>query len=236
LGLEILRYASYEVLFLVSFVLAAIGLLCGFGVSDYVTVSSKKKAKFSSSQLLESRIFWYSAITMCIAILYSGMISFIVLYGKQLGVGNPGNFFLVYAVSLVISRPYAGRFLDVNGPMKIVAFGYAALAISFLLLFAAHDSVGFLTAAFFMGAGIGTVWSCTLTMAINRVETFRRGVANGTILTAFDLGVGLGSITLGWVTTQVGLSYMYLLSGVFTLVPLFLFYWTDAKENKAHSE
>lgn len=49
-----------------------------------------------------------------------------------------------------------------------------------------------------------------MAMAIKRVEPFRRGAANGILMSANDLGIGLGSVLLGILSSKIGMSAMYL--------------------------
>lgn len=165
-----------------------------------------------------------------VAIVYGGIVSFITLYGKEIGIQNAGVYFLVYALILLFIRPYAGRNFDHNGPLKIMPVGFAALALSFVLLFLAQGYFLFIASAVAMGVGFGIVQPTSIAMAINRVAPFRRGAANGTIFSAFDLGIGLGSIFLGFLSSKVGLPYMYLISGLIVLVPMVMFHLKEAKE------
>ncbi|RYD03053.1 hypothetical protein N752_21825 [Desulforamulus aquiferis] len=81
-----------------------------------------------------------------------------------------------------------------------------------------------------MGVGFGIIHPTAMAMAINKVQPFRRGAANGTIFSAFDLGIGLGSILLGILSKEVGLAFMYLTCAFVILIPMLLFYLKDAKE------
>jgi len=110
-----------------------------------------------------------------------------------------------------------------------MAAGFISIALSFVILFASHGLAMFLLSAVAMGIGFGIVQPTAMAMAINRVAPFRRGAANGTIFSAFDLGIGLGSILLGFLSKKVGLSYMYLTCSFIILIPLVLFYLKDAR-------
>ncbi len=231
LGLYILNLYGFSPLFSASFAVAAAGLIFVAGIT-YRENKSQGKIKISLDSFLEPRVFSLSAILFFVAVVYGGIVSFITLYGKELGVNNAGTFFLAYALTLVVVRPIAGRAFDKNGPGLIMAVGFGAVSLSFVLLFAAHGNVMFLLSAVAMGIGFGTVHPTIMAMAINRVAPYRRGAANGTIFSAFDLGIGIGSIILGFVSKMIGLSYMYLSCGFIILIPLIMFYLKDAREYK----
>lgn len=224
LGLLILNHAGFMVLFSSSSLLAAAALICVLAITFKETHAARKPVEMRIDTLFENRVLLYAVITFFIALLYSSIISFVILLGKEIGITNPGSYFLAYASTLILSRPYAGKALDANGPKTIMAIGFASLALSFVLLFCAADNLAFILSGLFLGIGFGIVQPTTLALAINRVEPFRRGAANGTIFTAFDLGVGLGSILLGILSEHAGLSYMYLTCAFLVIIPLFLFY------------
>lgn len=230
LGLVIVSHTSFTVLFTSSSLLAAAALVCVLAITFKETAAAhtQQPVEIRLTTLFETRVLIYAVITFFIAILYSSIISFVTLLGKELAIANPGSYFLAYASTLILSRPYAGKALDSSGPKTIMAIGFAALALSFLLLFFASSYVGFILSGLCLGIGFGIVQPTTLALAINRVEPLRRGAANGTIFTAFDLGVGLGSILLGLLSEYAGLATMYLICALLVIIPLVLFYGQNA--------
>lgn len=228
LGLYIINLAGFTHLFNISFGLALAGAVCILAIS-YRESSPQKKAGISLETFFEPKVFSLSWIMFFTALVYGGIVSFITLYGEQIGIKNAGTYFLAYAVTLMFIRPLAGRYFDKNGPARIMAAGFICIALSFVLLFVSKGLVMFLLSAVAMGIGFGIVQPTAMAMAINRVAPFRRGAANGTIFSAFDLGIGLGSILLGLLSKFVGLSFMYLTCGFIILIPMALFYLKDAK-------
>ncbi|AEG60846.1 MFS transporter [Desulforamulus ruminis] len=228
-GLLILDRTSFSMLFIAGFIIAVAGLLASQGIAYRHEVKGKIRSKLSFSDFFEPKVYSLSWIMFFTAVVYGGIVSFITLLGKKIGVGNPGIYFLIYALTLLLVRPYAGKTFDRKGPLPIMAAGFVAIALAFVLLFAARGEWLFSASAVAMGIGFGIVHPTAMAMAINRVEPFRRGAANGTLFSAFDLGIGLGSILLGILSEKVGLSYMYLTCAVIILIPLTLFYLKDAK-------
>ena len=220
LGVEILQRFGFSILFIISFCFAALGFLFAWGIEHQAV---DKSASTKSIILFEPKVFSFASIMFFVAGLYSGVLSFIVLFGKEIGIENPGSYFLAFAAALFLSRPYAGRILDQEGPVKIMLIGFAAMAASFLFLFLADGIILFMTSAVLFGVGFGIIQPTALTMAINKVGPLQRGVANGTIMTAFDLGVGCGAILLGMISSSVGLSMMYLGSCFTVIIPLVIF-------------
>ncbi|QGG49041.1 MFS transporter [Heliorestis convoluta] len=197
------------------------------------TASAKEARKsqrtISIDSFFERRVLSLSGIMFFTAFVYGGIVSFITLFGKEIGIVNAGTYFLIYAVALMVVRPIAGKIFDREGPQRIMTVGFVALLLSFLLLFMAQGMTLFVLSALFMGLGFGIVQPSILAIAINRVEPHRRGATNGTLFSAFDLGIGFGSIILGMLSEMVGLATMYLICGLITVLPLLLFYRNNGK-------
>ncbi|MFZ5643633.1 MAG: MFS transporter [Bacillota bacterium] len=228
LGLYIMNQAGFSSLFTASVIIAAAGLISILGIS-YQENRPEAKTGIKLESFFEPRVFSLSWIMFFTALVYGGIVSFITLYGNEIGIKNAGTYFLAYAITLMFIRPLAGRYFDRNGPVKIMAAGFIAIALSFVILFAARGDFLFLLSAAAMGIGFGIVQPTAMAMAINRVAPYRRGAANGTIFSAFDLGIGLGSILLGLLSKVAGLSYMYLSCSFIILIPMVLFYLKDGK-------
>ncbi|MFZ5648725.1 MAG: MFS transporter [Bacillota bacterium] len=235
LGLYILNAAGFNTLFIASFAVAVAGVLLVLGIS-YREIKNPEKVKISLDSFFEPRVFSLSGILFFTAVVYGGIVSFITLYGKELGIKNAGTYFLAYALTLMLVRPVAGKAFDKNGPKLVMAVGFGAIFLSFLLLFSASGPELFILSAVAMGIGFGAVHPSVMAMAINKVPPSRRGAANGTIFSSFDLGIGIGSIILGFVSKMFGLSYMYLSCSFIILVPLVIFFLKDAREYKTGTE
>ncbi|MCR4921077.1 MAG: MFS transporter, partial [Bacteroidaceae bacterium] len=78
--------------------------------------------------------------------------------------------------------------------------GVLVSVLGYLLFAAVHNPVGYYGAALIIGLGNGHMFPAFQTMFINLAPNSLRGTANGTLLTAWELGVGLGIIVGGVVT------------------------------------
>ena len=227
LGLTIMGEDRFSALFLAS----GVSIATAFVLANFIRFPETPliKRSLSFNAIFERKVFPISIVMFLTTFVYGGIISFIVIYGTQIGIKNGGLFFLVYAVALSLSRPYAGKMLDRQGPKVVTLIGFPLLILGFILLAASKNVALFSLAAIILGAGNGMVWPTLQTMIINMVEPHRRGVANSTYMSALDLGIGGGSIVLGWLAGFTSISIMYLLCGLLTIVPLLYFNFFVAK-------
>lgn len=156
-------------------------------------------------------------------IIFGGVLSYITVYSKEIGIVNGGLYFLVNSIGVAFTRLFAGRILDKHGPKPVILFGFISLALGFIALSVSRGMSLFLLAAFFIGLGNGTIMPTLQTMVINMVEPECRGVANSTFFAATDIGIGGGSIVLGWISGLTSLKTMFLFSGLFIVIPFTVF-------------
>ncbi len=219
LGLVLLEQAGFKILFLTS---AALALAAALVVSR-VKVPPVASQGGPPPALFEPRAWHPSLIAFFMTISYGGVVTFLTLYAAERNITNIGLFFTFYAVALMLIRPFAGMVADRRGPALVVVPGLLATALATLLLSLAGNFHVFLIAGVLYGLGFGSVQPTLQAMAVAGVAPNRRGAANGTFFSAFDLGIGLGSTLLGAVAQFTGFAGMYAAASLFSLVGLIVF-------------
>jgi predicted MFS family arabinose efflux permease len=96
------------------------------------------------------------------------------------------------------------------------------------------DLIGVIVSAVLYGIGFGSAQPALQAATIRLARSDRKGVANATISTANDLGIGLGAIMLGWVSQYTSYQVLFAVSAVsvaFSLI-LFTFFMKRFLKNK----
>nr|WP_279588698.1 MFS transporter [Brooklawnia cerclae] len=133
-------------------------------------------------------------------------------------------FFLVYAIIVLASRPWAGRLMDARTEHHIVYPAMAVFACGLVLIGQAATGAVLLVAAALCGLGFGNIQSAFQT-AIARTTPLRRlGQANSTYFIFFDLTLGVGPYLLGLVIPTLGYRRLFDLLAVVVLVGIPLYY------------
>jgi predicted MFS family arabinose efflux permease len=83
--------------------------------------------------------------------------------------------------------------------------------------------IGVLVSAVLYGIGFGSAQPAFQSATILLARPDRKGVANATITTANDLGIGLGAIMLGWVSQYSSYQVLFAVSAGSVVVSLLLF-------------
>jgi predicted MFS family arabinose efflux permease len=220
LGIAIVKHANYQAMFYSGMGIGLAGLLLACFVLPPHIVSRKQ---FKWSGLIEPVTVPVSMVQLILNLAYGGLLSYVAMFGKQIGVGNPGQFFLFFAIGMGLSRLWSGKVFDRKGPTLLLRSGFALLVAGFVLLAASKNSLLYLLAAFVIGTGNGITMPTFQAMINAVVPGERRGAANSTFFASFDVGIGLGMVLTGRLADTAGLRVSYLACGGVVLCAIILF-------------
>ncbi len=218
LGLWILHNYSFHTLFLIATGLSIVALLLMF----VTRVPFQPKAGKGRLELFEKSVLPITAAIFFLAVAYGGITSFLPLFAVSIEV-NAGIFFLVYAVSLTLIRPVAGKLSDRHGEVFVIVPALVVTVAALIVLSLSTGLNGILAAALLYGIGFGSALPALQAATLRLVHPDRKGVANASFLTAFDLGIGVGAILLGWVSQYTGYQALFTFSAVSVVVSLLVF-------------
>lgn len=172
------------------------------GRNEGTTLSKEIAPSGRRSSVLLASMFERSALLpagllMLFTCCYGGILTYVVLYGQQLGIANGGIFFLLSSGASILVRPLAGKLFDRKGPAYVLVPGIVLGIVALSLLSAATGFFLFVLSAFVYGLSFGAVQPYMLAWTIQRALPERRGAANSTFLIGMDVGVAAGSALLG---------------------------------------
>lgn len=233
LGLAIMSRFGFSQVFIISATSVIIAFLVATPIKFHKPTPGKEgsgtKSFFEKSAITPATIIFFVTMT------YGAIVSFIALYAAEKGIENIGLFFTVYALSLMISRPYFGKLSDRKGYAAAVLPGIIAVLVTMFLLYFANSLGAFLVAGFIYGIGFGATQPVLQAMAVRNVPPQRRGSSNATFFVGFDLGIGVGSILWGIIAELVGFQTIYLLAMIPAVIGLLVFLKTSKKYSESKS-
>ncbi len=221
-ALMIINRLSFDFMFVIAGIISLAGFLCAAFIK-YPKVKKQTFTKLSFDSLIEKSALPVSLAVLLIIITYGGLLSFISIYGKQIGIRNPGIFFIVYATGIALSRIFSGKVFDRKGPRPIIIYGSLMLMIGFPILAFVQNYVGFLVAALLLGTGNGVFVPTCQAMVDKLASPERRGIANSTFFTAFDLGAGIGMFFMGLLSDMITISRSFLVCSFICLLAFIIF-------------
>ena len=201
---------DFDLLFCCSMAAAFLGVLCVAGIhvetppqAPSATVSNTNK-KLNRFFLLDG---WPQGIAIaCYSFAYGIVSTYVAIYGREmLGIkAGSGLFFALLASGLIISRLFGSRSLRRGRVLHNATIGTTLSAVGYLFFAALHNDIGYYGCAILVGLGNGHLWPAFQTMFVNLGTASRRGVANASLLTSWDLGVGLGVVIGGSLIEHFG--------------------------------
>ncbi|OES45290.1 MFS transporter [Domibacillus iocasae] len=236
-GLFIMNKWGIGMGFTVCMTVAFISLLISFSLKKDEAASEKPAGKFkldlSPGNLIEKSALPIALTGTFFAIVYSAILSFVSVYAQELHIGEAaGFFFVVYAVVIVLSRPFTGRWFDLYGANAIVYPSIVLFAAGMLLLSQAGGTGLFLIAAGVIGLGWGTLFPGFQTIAISKARPEKKALATATFLSLFDLGIGFGSFVVGIVAAGLGFKMLYAACAVYVLAGLIVYYFVQKNKTE----
>ena len=231
LGIILSRHVGFKVIFIVTSIVAAISFAMSFIVSEPTRRAPKQDdvktvKSFHISNFLEFKAIPISIIVLVVGFNYSAVLTFISLYSKQLHLEETASFFfLVYAITVIVSRPFSGRLLDMRGAHLVVYPCLLIFAIGMLLLSQASHGITLLLAGAIIGLGYGNFLSCGQAISIKGVPTHRLGLATATYYIFLDVGFGVGPYIFGSLVPFTGYRGLYLMMAMVILATIILYYF-----------
>ncbi|MDP4163514.1 MAG: MFS transporter, partial [Bacillota bacterium] len=240
IGIMTIQQFGPTILFTFSVVGALGSLLTGMSVK--LSQRNHMKQAHSSSPFSFRAFFETSAVPISIvgsffALVYSSILSFVSVYANDIHLGTVSSlFFVVYAVVLLISRPFTGKWFDLRGANIIVFPSIILFALGMFILSKSGSAGSFLFSAGLIGLGWGTIFPTFQTIAIQDAAPHKRGLATATFLSIFDTGIGLGSFIVGVAVAKIGFRSFYFLSSFYIMAGVILYYYLHARKQKAAEE
>lgn len=230
-GLQIVQHGTYTGLFLLTVALSA----TGFFLAIFIVYKPEKKTPepMSINRFIAPQALSVSFCSSLASFAYGGILSFITLYAVSLGMETAASlFFVVYAIILLGARFVTGRLFDRFGENVVLYPTLALFVIGLVLLSQASSLFIFLLAAVLMGAGFGSVLPSFQTLAVQSVSRKQAVQATSTFYILYDLGIGVGSYTLGFAVAGFGFSVMYIISAIIVIVAILSYYWLHHRKLK----
>lgn len=226
-------YYSFDVIF---YVAIGTGLL---GFIFAATIKSKNMADRSVKQPMAfDRFFLFEGFYagLCLLLMgipYGMVVTYIAIFGKELGIlSGVGIFFTIMAVGLTVSRLIGGKMVDNGKLTQVIAYGTAICLVAFFALAGInkihHHNVLivilFYVISLLLGVGYGMIFPAYNALFVNLAPNNRRATASSTYMTSWDIGIGIGLISGGWLAdAKGGLPLAYLVGGIAVTLSLGFF-------------
>ena len=210
LGLTLVGIISFTSLFLISAALGFVAFLLSTIIRYKKVEESVHQTVTVKFDIFEKTAVQPSVLLFFITVTFGGIASFLPLYATQKGIASIELYFLVYAIFLMVSRTFAGKIYDKKGHLYVFLPGTVLIFVAMLLLSWLPSTFVMLIAAALYGLGFGSVQPALQAWAVDKSPDNRKGMANATFFSFFDLGIGIGAMVFGQLASFYGYHAIYL--------------------------
>ncbi len=159
-----------------------------------------------------------------------GFLAFASLHAEQVGLARTSVPLAVYGVVVVVCRVAFAKVPDRLPALPLGAVALAAIAAGMALAAASATPVGFLLGAALMGLGVSFSTPAFFSAIFATARPSERGAASGTASACIDLGLGGGSVALGFLAESHGIPWGF---GVAAGIALAGSVWTLSLSRRA---
>ena len=170
---------------------------------------------------------------LLLSIPYGMTTNYVAMYAKQIGINaTTGYFFTFMAIGMAISRIFSGKIVDRGKITQVISAGLYLVVFSFFLLSACVYLISwnnmvctivFFSVALLLGVGFGIMFPAYNTLFVNLAPNSQRGTATSTYLTSWDVGIGIGMLTGGYIAEVSTFDKAYLFGACLTIVSMLYF-------------
>ena len=226
-GLLMYQYFhSYDIVFIIALLTSGIGLYINSTVKLKERIIQTKICHLSLDRFILLK-GWSIGITLaCLAFSYGIISTYLAIYGKEElhMTSGTGIFFAILCFGLMTSRIIGARTLRRNMIVLNCSLGIIISLFGYFIFAAFHNYWGYYGSALIIGLGNGHMFPAMQNMFISLAASSQRGTANSTLLTSWDIGIGLGvlfggsfvgwfgytsAFWLAWVVNALGVSFFF---------------------------
>ncbi|PLS15615.1 MFS transporter [Bacillus sp. M6-12] len=221
LGLFLVDSISFTLFFSICAILGLIAFLLSARINYVKGINPVAKAKrwdvYEKTALKPSILLFFITVT------FGGIATFLPLYTDEKGISGIQWYFFLYAMAVLLSRTFAGKLYDLKGHRFLFLPGAVLIFIAMLLLAWLPNSTILYIAAVLYGLGFGSLQPALQTWAIENAPLNRKGMANATFFSFFDLGVGVGAMFFGQIGHSLGYVSIYASAAISVLIAILIY-------------
>ena len=235
LGLFLSNAIPFHILFLICSFLGLLAFILAIQIR-YKKVEKKEKTESTTFKvdIYEKNALMPSVLLFFVTVTFGGIATFLPLYTAEKHIAGIQWYLLIYALALMVTRTFAGRLYDKKGHQAIFIPGAFMIIVAMILLSWLPSTLVLFVAAFCYGLGFGSVQPALQAWAMEKTPINRKGMANATFFSFFDLGIGIGAMVFGQIGDLFGYFSIYITSACSVTLSILLYIAILLKDRRKH--
>lgn len=226
---------GFTPMFLIATGLGTLGLICTAHVKECPKQSPLEHPQNKTDQfwslLKNARILVPAIVLVLIGLSFGGLITFVPLYIREVGVElNVGLFYTAAAIASFAIRLIVGPASDRYGRGIFISLSLVLYALAMVMLWQASSAETFLLAGAIEGCGAGTLIPMIAALMADRSHPDERGRTFGVCMLGFDAGIALAGPLLGAIANQISYRGIFGIAAGMAVLGLIVFLTQSSKD------
>lgn len=225
LGSWLTMVFDINMMFYVSSAFALLSILILMNMKE--TLQNKERFHFNllklkKKDIVDWNVFPSAFIVMLAYLSYGAILTLIPDWTTHLGISNKGFFFIVFTLSSILVRVFAGKMSDKYGRVKVINIGLIGLAIAMMSISWSDSILTLAISSSVFGMSMGILGPALNAWTVDLSSPQHRGKAMATMYIALEIGIGGGALMAGWIYQDV-LSHIpkiFILTGIVAILGL----------------
>ena len=162
-----------------------------------------------------------------------GATSYVAMFSRERGIHPDSLYFSAFSLTIILIRVFGAHLGDRLDARAILYPAFLTVPASFFVLSIADSPALVVLSAILFGFGLGAGYPAFATFILGVTESRNRARTFGSILWAFDIGMGTGSLLVGILGERFGLGRAFAVAGIVSCLASPIFALASRRLRKA---
>lgn len=216
-GLQVQDNMSSKASFLTIFGITVAALICVSCCRIHYPKVERKK--FSIKDTIYGPAVPFMLNMMFLMIPYGAVIAYSSILAQEKNITAYLPYFYIFLVAgMLVSKLSTQKLIDAGKHRILVYASLVVLVVTMISFLFLSTGVHLLAAGFFFGLGYGILQPLFQAFVTGTTPAPKRGVANATYMLSYDIGIGIGSLLMGFMQESIGLTTGFAVTAIAYLV------------------
>lgn len=212
-GIQVQNRMSSRASFLTVFAITVVAFICV--ACCRIKYPKVQRKKFSMKDSIYKPAFPFMFNMMFLMIPYGAVIAYSSILAQEKNLTSYLPYFYIFLViGMLLSKLSTQKMIDAGKHRILVYVSLIILVLTMISYVSLNTGVHLLAAGFFFGLGYGILQPLFQSFVTGTTPAPERGVANATYMLSYDIGIGIGSLLMGFMQESIGLSFGFALTAV----------------------
>lgn len=160
---------------------------------------------------------------------YGGVTSYTAIIALQRHIAPKAIYLTVFAISIILYRLLFSHLGDRVGTKMVLYPSLLLIPIAFALLAIAQRRWEMVLSAILFGVGLGAAYPALATFILDHTDSDGRARTFGSIVWAFDAGIGTGSLMIGAIGGSFGFATAFFVAAALSCFSIPIFGWSSRR-------